>query len=303
MRAAYSIPNVRLPEHEVAQSRSEHLARVQARWGEYLAKRAAGFKHPVWDFLFTYYSFRPSKLLEWNPGWGVALEEKCASWNVTSSAEGWHWLDETRWPEARRESATWILRLLEATASRPAQFSCFGLHEWAMVYRLPEHRHSEVPLRLSGQRVAELVQSRPLCCTHFDAFRFFSESARPLNARQLSSEDRLNLDQPGCVHVSMDLYKWATKLWPWISADRVWECFELASEARLLDMQASPYDLSAFGFTPIKIEDEAGRHEYEQRQRALRQQAAPIRNRLVGDMTRLIQAAHAGSSPRAACLA
>ena len=26
-------------------------------------------KHPVHDFLFTYYSFSPAKLLDWQPGW------------------------------------------------------------------------------------------------------------------------------------------------------------------------------------------------------------------------------------------
>ena len=30
-------------------------------------------KHPVHDFLFTYYSQRPAQLRRWHPGYGVAL--------------------------------------------------------------------------------------------------------------------------------------------------------------------------------------------------------------------------------------
>ena len=34
---------------------------------------AGGEAHPVWDFLFTYYSLRPRQLRIWHPGFGVAL--------------------------------------------------------------------------------------------------------------------------------------------------------------------------------------------------------------------------------------
>ena len=40
-----------------------------------------------------------------------------------------------------------VERILRLTAARPGQFGCFGLHEWAMVYRQDAHRHA-VPLRL-----------------------------------------------------------------------------------------------------------------------------------------------------------
>ena len=38
-------------------------------------RRRSGVKHPVHDFLFTYYSQRPAALRRWHPGWGVALED------------------------------------------------------------------------------------------------------------------------------------------------------------------------------------------------------------------------------------
>ena len=45
-----------------------HGARVDALMGDHLARRGAGVKHPVHDFLFTYYSFRPAQLRRWSPG-------------------------------------------------------------------------------------------------------------------------------------------------------------------------------------------------------------------------------------------
>ena len=40
--------------------------------------------------------------------------------------------------------------IFEGTQSRPAQFSCFGMHEWAMVYRIDPKKvsHDQQPLRL-----------------------------------------------------------------------------------------------------------------------------------------------------------
>ena len=32
-----------------------------------------GAPHPVWDFLFSYYSLRPRQLRCWHPGYGVLL--------------------------------------------------------------------------------------------------------------------------------------------------------------------------------------------------------------------------------------
>ncbi len=37
------------------------------------ARLRAGVAHPVYDFLFTYYSLRPRQLRVWHPGYGVVL--------------------------------------------------------------------------------------------------------------------------------------------------------------------------------------------------------------------------------------
>ena len=50
--------------------------------------------------------------------------------------------------------------LLAATASRPARFGCFGLHEWAMVYHTDAPRH-DVPLRLGAAGTDAVVESPP----------------------------------------------------------------------------------------------------------------------------------------------
>ena len=39
-----------------------HAARVDGFVSPHLARREAGVKHPVHDFLFTYYSQRPAQL-------------------------------------------------------------------------------------------------------------------------------------------------------------------------------------------------------------------------------------------------
>ncbi|MBX6722544.1 MAG: 3-methyladenine DNA glycosylase, partial [Dactylosporangium sp.] len=166
-----------LPEAEWRARRARHEARVDAWIQPHLARRRAGVKHPVEDFLFTYYSYRPAQLRRWHPGAGVVLEG--APDLGPQYRDGA--LDVAAVLAKRRDSVAWIRNLLVATAGRPAQVGCFGLHEWAMVYRTDEIRHSQVPLRLSPAAIAAVVEERGVRCTHFDAYRFFTPAARPLN--------------------------------------------------------------------------------------------------------------------------
>ena len=95
----------------------------------------------------------------------------------------------TRPPRPSRSAGS--RELLAATARRPAQLGCFGMHEWAMVYRQTqdEVRHNAWPLRLSpdGHRRGGRGE-RGVRCSHFDAFRFFTAPARPLNVLQPTRE-------------------------------------------------------------------------------------------------------------------
>src|SRR5688572_30227851 len=162
-----------------AERRKAHECRVDALLAGHAERRRRNIKHPVEDFLFTYYSYRPAQLRRWRPDAGVRLEGSAAS-TVDVAAE-----------LARRGSTVrWIRDLLAATAGRPAQLACFGLHEWAMVYRLGtgERRHTAWPLRLQPAELAAVVESRGVRCSHYDAFRFFTAPARPLNLLQPSRD-------------------------------------------------------------------------------------------------------------------
>jgi hypothetical protein len=160
-----------------------------------------------------------------------------------------------------------------------------------MVYRQPREqvRHQGYELRLAPETMAKFVETQTLCCSHYDAFRFFTPEAKPLNLFQPVLETRLEMEQGACLHANMDLYKWATKLWPWVGADLIGECFSLACEGRDLDMRASPYDLRHLGCEPVCIETPEGREQYEQEQRALAMKAAAVREKL-REMAELISA-------------
>jgi hypothetical protein len=162
------------------------------------------------------------------------------------------------------------------------RFGCFGLHEWAMVYKLsPEAlRHKGHSLRLPPKELNAFVESQRICCSHYDAFRFFTDEARPLNVLNPLLETRLEMEQGGCVHANMDIYKWAIKLWPWIGSDFLAKAFFIALEGRELDMRASPYDLIDQGYPPICIETEDGRKQYQKEQQKLTELSTPLRKEL-----------------------
>ena len=124
-----------------------------------------------------------------------------------------------------------------------------------MVYRQPaaQVRHGAWPLRLGGQGTDTVVESHRIACSHFDAFRFFTDDARSLNLLNPTSADRPAFEQPGCLHAGMDLYKHAFRLTPMVCSDLVADCFELARDIRVLDMRASPYDFADLGFAPPSV--------------------------------------------------
>ncbi|MGV9802241.1 3-methyladenine DNA glycosylase [Mycobacterium sp. NPDC003449] len=263
---------------------ARHRDRVDAFLAPHRRRRERGEPHPVWDFLFTYYSLKPRQLRRWHPGYGVVLGGEAARGYLGASGYGAArrgGVTVTREHlAARTDTVRFIATLMRATAARPARLNCFGLHEWAMVYRAPEVRHAQVPLRLGAAGTDAVVDSMPLRCSHFDAFRFFTAPAAERNDRRLSRQTQIGSEQPGCVHASMDTYKWAYKLGPLVASDLVIDALELAADARALDMRASPYDLRSYGFEPIAIETPAGRAEYVRAQQQIADRAAPLRTAL-----------------------
>jgi len=298
-----------------------HADRVDQFVQPHLARRHDGVKHPVHDFLFTYYSQRPAQLRRWHPGFGVALAGGssyaglkgyvvstgstgggCGSTTVTVSEESLVSTGSTgggsgsttvtvseEYLASQQLLVQSIHALLTATAARTPSFGCLGLHEWAMVYRQDETRH-DWPLRLGSDGTDTVVESHRITCSHFDAFRFFTPPAVPLNTLQPGRDDRVAFEQPGCLHAGMDLYKHAFRLTPLICSDLVVDCFELARDIRVLDMRAAPYDLSDLGFAPVRIETTQGKQEYAAAQRRFAERAAPLRATLIAECERLLEA-------------
>ena len=290
-----SPPMPTLSKNAWAELAAAHRARAERRTLPARKRRDCGVPNPVEDFLFQYYPY-PFVLLEnWQPETGVALEwvespapplpfsERCYA-----VLDGVVFADPGRLTAKERERLKWIHDLLAATRDRAPHFACHGLHEWAMVYRGKEVRHEKTtPLRLPQAEIDALVESRAICCSHHDAFRFFASEARLMNRLQPTLESRISLEQPGCVHANMDLYKWAAKSMPWIGTELLLDCFELAAELRDLDMRASPYDLSAWGREPVRIETAEGRRIYEIEQRRLAAEAVPLRERLIAGLAKI----------------
>ncbi|MGV9859916.1 3-methyladenine DNA glycosylase [Gordonia sp. NPDC003425] len=275
--------------------RDTHHQHVEKLVGDYLRARARGEKHPVIDFLFTYYSARPAHIRRWHPGFGVVLADARRGSDAEMAAvagdlAGYAGLRgytrtadgvtvDPAFAAERRDILRSTVELLTATASRPARLGCFGLHEWAMVYRTDRPRHS-VPLRLGAAGTDAVVRSMPLRCTHFDAFRFFTDAARPLNDTELTRRSAPAHEQPGCLHATMDLYRLCITLTPLIASDVTLQAFELALRARELDMRASPYDLRALGYEPVTVETAAGRAEYVREQSRIAECGGILRTQL-----------------------
>ena len=184
----------------------------------------------------------------------------------------------------------WYKSIMETTLESEPIMHCHGLHEWAMVYH-PEGSppppsakyQAHLPLRVSRQVINETVERRGISCTHVDALRFFAPAAGPLNHHGSSLEriDQIRLEQKACVHAHMDLLKIALKLQPFIGTDLLGDVLEMAIKARTLDVEASPYDVTAYGAGFVPVETKQGRQMYREKQRALMEQAEPVRIRLL----------------------
>lgn len=274
------------------QQKTSHRQQISKLIDGYLERRSHQQKDPVMDFLFEYYAFRPSYLKSWTPGFGKLLEDGSSEdWRFEEmeSIDGHSFLNIDHFPDDRISALEWILNVLEKSANRNPSFGCFGMHEWAMVYKADKIRHDYLSLRMDKDELAEFVESRPLVCTHFDAYRFFTDKAKPQNKHDLKRDEFAQMEQPGCLHTNMDLYKWAFKMYPWISSNTIRQAFELAVETRVMDMKASPYDLRDRGLEPIKIETDEGRKEYMERQRAIFEKSQPIRQQLVKEYQYLLE--------------
>src|SRR5438874_4249346 len=116
------LPMILLPEPEWRERQRAHVARVNAWLEPHCSRVARGEKHPVYDFLFEYYRFKPALLRRWYPGLGVILQGAGAReflrWNeYCERAEGVT-VDPCSLKPARIESVHWLLGMLHACQQR-----------------------------------------------------------------------------------------------------------------------------------------------------------------------------------------
>ena len=207
--------------------RLAHRARLAPYVEPHLARRRAGEKHPVHDFLFTYYSFSPAKLLDWQPGWPASGQRRPAG--ATPRPRRHH-----ARPAAGNGRASADVRLLRAARvgdgaprrTRPGIRCRCG---WA----------PPAPTRSWSRTGSPARTSTPSASS--------PRRRVPLNRLRPGRDDRPAYEQPGCLHATMDLYKHAFRLWPLVGSDLVADCFELAWDVRIVDMRAAPYDLTPPG--------------------------------------------------------
>jgi hypothetical protein len=203
--------------------------------------------HPIYNFIFIYFFFNQKILFQYSPGMNVEIEmesdiEQLASLNLVPelqpidphSSHYFHISFQQK--KITKKFLQRTLTLLKSVESKLPSFWCFGLHEWAMLYhssQLPSSTpkpssslFQSLPLRVTAQQIESLInpsssstQPSPLPrlrCTHFDAIRFFTPSSLPLNAITPTPTRKTvhQFDQPGCVHVNMDLFKYGICLLP-----------------------------------------------------------------------------------------
>ncbi|WXB77380.1 3-methyladenine DNA glycosylase [Janibacter alittae] len=276
-----------LPRQEWLALAREHEAAVDRLTVGHRQRRQHGARHPVEDFLFEYYPHRPTHLRRWHPGAGVALADAGDVYAQRSGylvdEEDTARLDLATFLGRRERTLTFVKELLEATLSRPGTFDCFGLHEWAMVHRLDpgQQRHAQLPLRLTQEETDGVVEAHRIRCSHVDAYRFFTPDAVELNSLRPTRETQRDLEQPGCLHAGMDVYKWCFTLAPAVPSELTLDAFVLAREIRELDMAASPYDLTDYDIEPVAIETPDGKAAYVARQRRFTARSNALRRQLL----------------------
>ena len=265
--------------------REDHQTKVMPWITPRLERRSRQESHPVDDFLFEYYPISTNKLLNWHPGFGKSLEAtEIESEDFPSGS--YEFIDDKiqirkEWLAKNQEAAIGLIDFLTKTQERSVRSGCFGLHEWAMVLGAEDVRHEKWPLRLSQEEIQATIDEVGLRCTHFDAFRFFTPIAAPLNPLQLTRIDQNDVEQPGCLHANMDLYKHSQRFAPIVGSEIVRSAFALAKDIRTVDMQTAPYDLADLGVVPIPVETQGGRDKFAELQLGFAQRAQTLRTELI----------------------
>jgi len=112
-------------------ARAAHQARIDQLLGGHTTRRSHGIPHPVVDFLFKYYSFRPAKLRRWSPPTNTLLLDTAPDETdhpASFQAVGTH-CQMVPPPTSRAAFIEWAFHYLQAISLREPLFHCHGLHE------------------------------------------------------------------------------------------------------------------------------------------------------------------------------
>lgn len=262
--------------------------------------------HPIYNFLHRYYRYSKEDLRRYSPGMYVYLKDfqkanplikdRVSNKLLIFDDLGGAYFSKNNLEEKLKASTLVFLmrnfELLKATSKRSPFFGCFGMHEWAMLYSGNQNGskpyncyQKQLKTRVNQDTIDSVVRSSGLLkCTHFDAWRFFHPDAQSINSFQkITRDDQLELEQPGCVHANMDLFRFAFHIYPLISSDLLLKVLEIALWARKIDLRASPYDVSMYlgCEEPLLVETSEGRKKYIKEQEKLATEAFPIRKELL----------------------
>lgn len=168
--------------------------------------------HPIYNFILKYYfSMSPKCLTHYSPGANVLLKQvspdvmiktlahKESFGDPLSHVDGGYVLDlaKLKFTASKRRAMEHVVRLLRAIDRKPPLLHCFGLHEWAMVYRNDTTKTDDqisslskfqsLPLRVSPEEIKRVLvpvegSASVLRCTHYDAIRFFTSDSVGINA-------------------------------------------------------------------------------------------------------------------------
>mmetsp|Transcript_21286 Transcript_21286/g.35650 ORF Transcript_21286/g.35650 Transcript_21286/m.35650 type:complete len:359 (-) Transcript_21286:20-1096(-) len=302
-----------IPEAAWTAAAKEHISSLELLLyppgGKLKHRMHSVYKHPVYNFLHTYYRYSTRDIKKYSPGISIGLmntnkkenkeflnEKFLQASNCSEKPYGWYTISATEDLTGGRYGWINLSRvrdILQATSLKPAFFGCYGLHEWAMLYSgnnrgyidKDDRHQSGLSLRVSQKDIDNVVSSPgQLRCTHYDAWRFFHRDAQSLNViNPLERTTQSKYEQPGCVHTNMDLFKYAYQLYPLLPSELLVETLQIAITARKIDMRASPYDVSTYEDIgpPICVETAEGRRIYMEEQETLANAAAPVRARLL----------------------
>jgi len=268
---------------------------------------------PILNFLHTYYRYSVTDLIHYSPGSDTHLIDvvpedfghllsnnsyQCDD-GIVSYHISHHDLSKYSKFSAKLNRLRSNFDILISTSMRTPHYGCFGYHEWAMLYsgrdrKEPYNVHQkQLALRIPQRVIDEVVESpAALKCTHFDAWRFFHPEAQPWNHHNsLSRQSQPQNEQPGCLHATMDLFKYAYEIYPLISGELLRKCLKAAVAARVIDMRASPYDVSSHRLCgdAITVETAEGRRLYAMEQEKLFHIAQPVRMELIAAYGMVLQ--------------